>query len=155
MTTSGHLSHHFGPLYSTNSDTETLQTVIADLRMRHKIIFECCGRIVHKADSCIIRGPEFFPPIIRIHINQFNVRHGDEPTEPPIECNRQPPEYHFKSKTYPPKTIPVVSSIMGRLNHCSLDNVDVEVHPSEFPVEYKSESILNTETTPIKSIGYY
>ena len=49
----------------------------------------------------------------------------DEPTEPPIEWNIQPPEY-------PPKNIPVVSSITGIINHHAIDNGDVDVHPSEF-----------------------
>ena len=46
-------------------------------------------------------------------MNQFNAFHGDEPTDPPIDCNRQPPASHFKSRTFPPKTSPVVQSIMG------------------------------------------
>ena len=41
---------------------------------------------------------------------------------------------------------------MGRLNHHSIDNGDVEVHPSEFPVEFNSESVPDPDTTPIKSI---
>ena len=49
--TSGQRYHTFGPWYSTNNDTETIWTVIVDLRMRQKRICECCGRIVHKADA--------------------------------------------------------------------------------------------------------
>ena len=62
-----------------------------------------------------------------------------------ITSNPRPP---------PPKkkTSPVVSDIMGRLNHHAIDNGDVDVHPSEFPFEYNSESIPDTDTTPIKSI---
>ena len=97
--------------------------------------------IGHKADACIIRGPKFLPPIIRRNINQFNALHGEEPNKPPIECNSQPLSDHIKSRTYPPKARPVVSSIMGRLNHHAIDNVDVEVHPSDFPVELNSESV--------------
>ena len=41
---------------------------------------------------------------------------------------------------------------MGRLNHHAIDNGDVDVHPSEFPFEYNSESVPDTDTTPIKSI---
>ena len=41
---------------------------------------------------------------------------------------------------------------MGRLNHHSIDNVDVKVHPSEFPVESNSELVPYQDTNPIKSI---
>ena len=41
---------------------------------------------------------------------------------------------------------------MDRLNHRTIDNSGVEVHPSEFPVEFNSESVSYTETTTIKSI---
>ena len=41
---------------------------------------------------------------------------------------------------------------MGRLNHHAIDNGDVEVHPSEFPVEFISEFVPDLDTTPIKSI---
>ena len=34
LTTSGKRSHHFGTSYAINNDTSTLQTVIADLRIR-------------------------------------------------------------------------------------------------------------------------
>ena len=40
LTTSGQSSHHFGPSSSSNNDAATLQPVIADLRMRQKIICE-------------------------------------------------------------------------------------------------------------------
>ena len=30
---------------------------------------------------------------------------------------------------------------MGRLDHRDIDNGDVEVHPSDFPVESNSESV--------------
>ena len=85
FTTSVQRSHNFIPLSSRNNDTETPQPVIAALRMRQKIIWECCGRIGHKADACIIRGPKFLPPSLRIKMNQFNALHGDEPKEPPRE----------------------------------------------------------------------
>ena len=68
------------------------------------------------------------------------------------EWNSQPPEYHFKSMTSTPKNIPVVSAIMGILNHHSIDNGDGEVHPSDFSVEFKYESVPDPDTTPIKSI---
>ena len=94
------------------------------------IICKCCGKIGHKDDALIIRGPNFSPPIFRIKKNQFNTLHGDEPTETPREWNIQPTIYHFKSSTSTPKTIPVVSDIIGRLNHHAIDNGNVEVHPS-------------------------
>ena len=49
----------------------------------------------------------------------------------------------------------MISAILGRLNHHAIDNGDVEVHLSEYPFEYMNESILDTETTPIKSIDDY
>ena len=41
---------------------------------------------------------------------------------------------------------------MGRINHHAIDSGDVEVHPSEFPVEYNSESVPDLDTTMVKSI---
>ena len=38
------------------------------------------------------------------------------------------------------------------LNHNSIDNDDVKVHTSDFPVEFKSESVPDPDTTPIKPI---
>ena len=87
LTTSVHRYHHFCPSSSSNNDEATLQPVIAALRMRQKSICECCGRIGHKADACIIRGPKFFPPSLRRKMNQFNALHGDETKEPPRESN--------------------------------------------------------------------
>ena len=139
LTTSGQRSHYFIPSYSINNDAETLQPVITDLRTRQNSICEFCGRIGHKYDACIIRGPEFLPPTLRRKMNQFNTLHGDEPNESPIECNIQPPEVHFRSKTYPSKTNPVVSAIMGILDHRAIDNGDAKVTTSEFPVEFNYE----------------
>ena len=102
--------------------------------MRQKIICELCRMIGHKSDSCIIRGPKFLPPSIIINMNQFRALSGEEPNEPPREWNRQTPESHFRYITSPPKFIPMVSSIMDRLSHHSIDNVDVDVHPSNFTV---------------------
>ena len=42
---------------------------------------------------------------------------------------------------------------MGRLNHHAIDNSDVKVHTSEFPVEFNSKSVTDQDTTPIRSIG--
>ena len=85
-------------------------------------------------------------------MNQFNNLHGDEPNEPPGEWNSQSPEDRFKSRTSPPKTILIVSAIMGTLNHYAIDNVDFEVRPSEFPDEFNSYYVPDPDTTPIKSI---
>ena len=41
---------------------------------------------------------------------------------------------------------------MGIINHHTIDNGDIEVHPSYFPVESNSESVLDLDTTPIKLI---
>ena len=75
LTTLGHSSQHF--VYSSfiNNDAATLQSVIAALRMRQKSTCECCGRIGHTADACIIRGTKFLPPSLRIKMNQFNAIH--------------------------------------------------------------------------------
>ena len=83
LTTSGQISYHFVPSSSTKNDAETTQPVIAALHMRQKSIYECCGRIGHKPDACIIRGPKLLPLSLRRKINQLNALHGDEPKEPP------------------------------------------------------------------------
>ena len=83
-------------------------------------------------------------------MNQLNALHGDEPNDTPIEWNTQPPASHLKYRTYPPKTSPVVSAIMGRLNHPAIDDGGVEVHPSELRFEYNSESVPYPDTTLIK-----
>ena len=43
---------------------------------------------------------------------------------------------------------------MGVLNHHSIDNCDVEVHPSGCQFECTSDSVPDPDTTPIKSIDY-
>ena len=123
MKNSGHCSHHFGPSSSINNYAATLQKVIAALRTRQKIICECCGGIGHKSDACIIRGPKCLSPSLRRKMNQFNALHGNSPKEPPREWNSQPPSAHFKSRSSPSRTNPVVSAIMGKLNHHNIDNV--------------------------------
>ena len=60
-----------------------------------------------------------------------------------MEWNIQPTADHFKYSTSTTKNSPVVSAI---------DNVDVEVHPSDFRVEFNSESVQDPDTTLIKSI---
>ena len=152
LTTSGHSSNNFGSSSSTNNYTLTLQPVIAALRVRQKSICERCKIIGKKFDACIIRGRNFLPTILRIHLNQFNEFHVDEPTEPPREYNSQPLEVHFKSWTSPPKTGPVVLDIMGRLNNHSINNGDVEVYPSEHPFESIYDSVTDPYNTTIKPI---
>ena len=85
-------------------------------------------------------------------MNQLNAFHIDKLTDPPRDYNSQPPELHFKSWTCPPKTNYVVSSVMGRINHHSIDSSDVEVHPSEYPFKSTSEYVPDPDTTIIKSI---
>ena len=70
----------------------------------------------------------------------------------PRECNIQPPEANFKSRTSPPNTSPMISDIMGGINHHTIDNGDVKVFPLEFPVEFNSEYVTDLDTNPIKSI---
>ena len=82
LTTSGQHSHHLRPSSSINNDEETPQPVIAALRMRQKSMCEFCGRIGHKADACIIRGPQFLPPSLRRNMNQFNALNGNERNDP-------------------------------------------------------------------------
>ena len=48
---------------------------------------------------------KFLPPSLRRKMIQFKTCHGEVQNEPPIECNSQPPEAHFKSRTYPPQPI--------------------------------------------------
>ena len=85
-------------------------------------------------------------------MNQFNIISADEPTDPPLQWNSQPTSSHFRYRTSTTKTSTVVSSIMGKLNHHSIDNGDVKVHPLYFPFESNSESVPYPETNPIKSI---
>ena len=83
-------------------------------------------------------------------MNQFNALNDDGPTETPREWKIQHPAAHLKSKTSTPKTSPVVSAIMGRLNHHTIANGDAEVPPSDFFFESNSESVPDTDTTSIK-----
>ena len=120
--------------------------------MRQKSICECFGIIGHKADVCIIRGPKFLPPSLRIKINQFNAHHGNEPKEQPREYNSQPPAAHFKYRTSPSSTNPVISDIMGKLNHHAIYNGDVKIPTSDIPVDSNYDPVPDPDTTPIKSI---
>ena len=125
---------------------------MAALPTRQKSICKFCGSIGHKADACIIRGPKLLPPNLRRMMNKFNALYGDKTTDPPRDCNSQPSVAPFKSSTSHPKTSPVISSIMGRLNNNTIDNGGVNVPNSYFPVEYNSESVPYPDTTKIKSI---
>ena len=82
-------------------------------------------------------------------MNQFNALNGDKPKEPLGEWNSQPPEAHFKSRYSPCRTNPVVSAIMGKLNHYAIDNGDIT---SDVPVESNYDSVTDPDTTTIKSI---
>ena len=77
LTNSDQRSHHFDPSSSSNNDAATLQPVIADLCMTQKIICECCRRIGHKAEACIIHDKRLLQPSLRINKNHFNAIHGD------------------------------------------------------------------------------
>ena len=44
----------------------------------------------------------------------------------------------------------MVLDIMGRLNHHDIYNGDVEVYPSDYPLEYAYDSITDPDTTPKK-----
>ena len=82
-------------------------------------------------------------------MNQLNALNGDKTKEPPIEWNIQPPSVHFKSRSSPSRTNPVVSAIMGKLNHNAIYNGDIT---SDVPVESNYDSVPDPDTTPIKSI---
>ena len=150
LTTSGQRPHNFSPSSSINNSATNINPGLAALHMRQKSICECCGIIEHKANACIIRGPKFLSSSLKINKNNFNVLHDDEPNEIPREWNIQPTEAHFKYRTSPYKTNPVISAFMRRLNHHDIDNGDVKVPTSEFPVEYHSELVTDPDTTTIK-----
>ena len=82
-------------------------------------------------------------------MNKFNALHGDEQIEPPREWNSQPPAAHFKSRSSPSRTNPVVSYITGKLDHYAIDNGDIT---SDVPVESSYDSVPDPDTTPIKLI---
>ena len=92
-------------------------------------IYEFCGIIGNKSNACIIHGPNFLPKILRRKVNQLNALCGDEPTDPTREWNIQHHTDLLKSGTSPSKTSTVISDIMVRLNHHTIDNGDVEVQP--------------------------
>ena len=79
-------------------------------------------------------------------MNQFNTLNIEEQNESIREWNRQLTSSQFKSRTSPLNTSPVVSVIMGRLNHHVIDNGDVEAHPTDFPVKFNSGYVPNSAT---------
>ena len=85
-------------------------------------------------------------------MNHLNALNGEEPNEPPRNWNVQPQPAHFKYRTSTPNTSPLFSDIMGRLNHHAIDNCNVEVHTSEFKVEFNPGYVPDPKATPIKSI---
>ena len=44
----------------------------------------------------------------------------------------------------------MISAIMGGINNNDVGNGDVEVSTSEYPFEYTSDSVPDTDTTSIK-----
>ena len=72
-------------------------------------------------------------------MNKLDSFHGKKPTDTTREWNSQPQKDHFKFRSSPPKTSPVVSDITGKFNHHAIDNCDVEVQYSEFPFEFNFE----------------
>ena len=82
-------------------------------------------------------------------MNKLNELHGEKKKEPPREWNSQPPAAHFKSRSSPSRTNPVVSSITGKINHHAIDNGDIT---SDVPVESRYDSVPDPDTNPIKSI---
>ena len=134
LTTSDQRSHRIYPSPPINNYAANLQPVIIALCMRQKIICECCGRIIHKTDVCIIRGTKFLPLNLRRKMDYFNTINGDEPKELQREWNNQPPEAHFKSRSSPYRTNHVISAIIGKLNHRAMDNGDVKIPTSDVPV---------------------
>ena len=85
-------------------------------------------------------------------MNQLNTLNDDEKNDTPREWNILPPAINVKSRTSPPKTSPVVSAIMGRLNYHYVDNDNAGVYPSEYPFEYTSSFVPYPGNTLIKLI---
>ena len=85
-------------------------------------------------------------------MNQFNELHGDEPKEPPREWHSQSPASNLKYITSTFRTNPVISDIMGKLNHHAIDNGDIKIPTSDVPVESNYDSFPDPDTTSIKSI---
>ena len=114
-----------------------------------------CGILGHQDDSCIICDNKMFSLILRRNMNQFNELHGDKPDKPPSEWDNQTTPVDFKPLPSDPNTSPVVSNIMVRINNHAVDDVNVEVYPSYYLLEYPHESIPHPDNTLIKSIDNY
>ena len=103
----------------------------------------------YKAESCIIRGEKFSPPSLFRNNNQFNEVHGNTQHEPTKEWTRTSPAAQLKSPNSTTRSStdkinsPIVSDIIGKLNHYAVDNGDIEVYPSD--------SMIYPDKTPIKS----
>ena len=82
-------------------------------------------------------------------MNQLNALLGDKPKEPPREWNIQPLAAHFKSRSSPSRTNPVISAIVGKINNHAIDNGDIT---SDVPAESRYDSVPDPDTAPIKSI---
>ena len=87
-----------------------------------------------KTDSCIIRSTKCIPTRFRRKANQYNVIHSDKPTDTTRECSSQPSPVHSEYLNSDPKNIHAVWAIMGRLNHHTVDNGDIEVYTSYYPL---------------------
>ena len=66
---SGQSYHPLNPSSSIKNDAATIQPVIAAICTRQKSICECCGRIGHKSNACIIRDTKLLPPSLRRKMN--------------------------------------------------------------------------------------
>ena len=80
-------------------------------------------------------------------MNQFNELHGDNTNKATKEWNIQ---VHLKNHIYAQKRITMGSYIKGRINHHAVDNGDVDVYPSNYPLEYTSASVPDTNNKPIQ-----
>ena len=67
----------FSNLSYTKNDTVFLQTLIASIHVRKKIIGELCGIIGQKDDACIIHNHNFLPPGLRRSMKKINVTNDD------------------------------------------------------------------------------
>ena len=85
-----------------------------------------------------MRGTNLLPNIIRINMNKFNGIHGEEKINHQENVTENLHKFTSNTTTPPQKIIPVVSDIMGRLNHHGVDNSDVKVYTSNYPLESTS-----------------
>ena len=83
LTTSCQNYNTFGASSYTNNDKKTTQPVIEAICIIQKTSCELCGRIRHKADTCIIRGTDLIPPSFIRKTKQVNALNIDKTTETP------------------------------------------------------------------------